>query len=346
MADQIPKVHEEYPLVYHYTSRAGLEGILATQTLFATHYQYLNDKSEIQHMRTALIGNLQHVIKSWIRESFTGNEQQKRFLAEQGGEHVFAHNEAAKIVGTFYDVTFGGGRVGHPFAEPFITSFCAHSDDEDYEQENGLLSQWRGYTEIRANGGFSIVFDTERLSELLFRESGFYHLSNLAFGDVVYEGDIEGFYREFPDLLEKLEDSFAQIISGGPEDLSVHLDAFVNGVSRFKHRAFREEREVRIIICPSTPEFFKYLKGFDATFDPPDKEFKEVFHRPGTKTPTTRLFDYEKEEKLPVVKIIVGPHRNQEENAKFAKALVEQSGMDAMIHLSETPYLDARPDPS
>ena len=338
MADPIPKVHEEYPLVYHYTSQAGLEGILTTQTLFATHYRYLNDTSEIQHMRTALIGNLQHVIKSWICKTFTGDEQQKRFLTKQGGEHVFAYKEATKIVGTFYDVTFGGGRVEHPFAEPYITSFCAHSDDEDYERENGLLSQWRGYSEIRENGGFAIVFDTERLSELVLRENKFYYLSALAFGDVLYDGDIEGFHREFGELLEKLEDSFDQIISGGPEDISVHLDAFVNGVSRFKHRAFREEREVRIIISPSTPEFYESVKKVDPTFDPPDKAFKEVFQRPGTKIPTIRLFDYEKKEKLPVVKIIVGPNRNQEENVEFAKALVEQSGMDVMILTSETPY--------
>ena len=342
MADPIPKVHEEYPLVYHYTSRAGLEGILTTQTLFATHYRYLNDTSEIQHMRKALIGNLQHVIKSWIRERSTGDERQRNFLIRQGGEHIFAYKEATKIVDTFYSVTFGGGRVKQPFADPFITSFCAHSDDEDYERENGLLSQWRGYTEIRENGGFAIVLDTERLSELVSREREFYHLSALSFGEVVYDGDIEGFHREFGELLEKLEDSFDQIFSGGPKDFSGHFNAFVNGVSRFKHRAFREEREFRIIISPSTPEFYKYLKEVDSTFDPPDKVFKEVFNRPGTKTPTTCLFDYKKEEKLPVVKIIVGPHRNQEENAEFAKALVEQSGMDVEVLLSETPYIEGR----
>ena len=338
MAEPIPEVHEEHPFVYHYTSRAGLEGILSTQTLFATHYKYLNDTSEIHQMRKPLIGNLQHFIKSGIRESLTGDKRQKTILTLLGGEHIVAYNEATKIIDTFYRVTFGGGRIEHPFAEPFITSFCTHSDDEDYERENGLLSQWRGYSTTRGNGGFAIVLDTERLSELMLREAEFYHLSVLVFGDVVYDGDTEGFHREFSGLLEKLEDYLDLIISGIPIDLSGHFDAFVNGVSRFKHRAFREEREVRIIISPTTQEFYEYLKEDDPTFNPPDKLFKHIFHRPGTETPTTRLFDYEKEEKLPVVKIIVGPHRNQHENVDFAKALVDRAEMNVVIQPSETPY--------
>lgn len=338
MAESIPQVHEEYPFVYHYTSQAGLEGILSTQTLFATHYRYLNDTSEVEHMRTALIKNLQRFIKSGIREKLTGDQRQMRLLSQVGGEHILAYKEAKKIIDTFYNVTFGGGRIEHPFAEPFITSFCTHSDHEDYERENGLLSQWRGYADILQNGGFAIVFDTERLSEMVMRETEFYNLSALVFGDVVYDGDTEGFHREFGVLLQKLEESFEQIVYGTSPDLGGHFDAFVSSASRFKHRAFREEREVRIIISPSTPEFFEHLKKVDPTFDPPDKVFKELFHRPDTETPTTRLFDYEKEEKLPVVKIIVGPHRNQDENVDLATALVKRAGMNVEIRPSETPY--------
>ena len=73
MADRVQEIHQKHPFVYHYTSRAGLEGILTTQTLFATHYRYLNDRSEIEHMRTALIRNLQHVMKLWIRDNITSD---------------------------------------------------------------------------------------------------------------------------------------------------------------------------------------------------------------------------------------------------------------------------------
>ena len=41
------KVSEVYKNLYHYTTWEGLQGILETQTLWATHYKFLNDYSEI-----------------------------------------------------------------------------------------------------------------------------------------------------------------------------------------------------------------------------------------------------------------------------------------------------------
>jgi hypothetical protein len=122
MVDPVPQVHEVYPYIYHYTSRDGLKGILNTQTLFATHYRFLNDTSEIEHMRTALTGNLQHFVKSWIGERYTG-DQERKFVAEQGGENVLAFKQAEGIVDALYKTTFRGGALEVPYAEPFITSF-------------------------------------------------------------------------------------------------------------------------------------------------------------------------------------------------------------------------------
>jgi hypothetical protein len=53
--------------------------------------------------------------------------------------------------------------VGQNF---YVTCFCGESDDE-YVNQNGLLSQWRGY----GDGGFAIVFDTRGIEELLDIES-------------------------------------------------------------------------------------------------------------------------------------------------------------------------------
>ena len=39
-------VFEEYPSLFHYTTSAGLDGILTSQTLWCTHYKYLNDSQE------------------------------------------------------------------------------------------------------------------------------------------------------------------------------------------------------------------------------------------------------------------------------------------------------------
>ncbi len=51
-----------------------------------------------------------------------------------------------------------------PLAEPYICSFCNHAGDNEYERNNGLLSQWRGYG---GEGRFALVFDTSGLDRLL-----------------------------------------------------------------------------------------------------------------------------------------------------------------------------------
>ena len=40
-------VEEEYPELFHYTSAAGLTGILCTQSLWASHASFQNDPEEI-----------------------------------------------------------------------------------------------------------------------------------------------------------------------------------------------------------------------------------------------------------------------------------------------------------
>ena len=36
-------IWEQYDLAFHYTTQAGLVGILESQALYATHFAYLND---------------------------------------------------------------------------------------------------------------------------------------------------------------------------------------------------------------------------------------------------------------------------------------------------------------
>ena len=42
---------ERHPRLYHYTSRAGLEGIVGSRTMRATDYRSLNNFSEIIHLK-------------------------------------------------------------------------------------------------------------------------------------------------------------------------------------------------------------------------------------------------------------------------------------------------------
>lgn len=49
------KTSEVYQKVYHYTTWDGLVGILQNKTLWATHYKFLNDYSEIVLFKDKLI---------------------------------------------------------------------------------------------------------------------------------------------------------------------------------------------------------------------------------------------------------------------------------------------------
>ena len=49
-----PTFAHSYPELHHYTSYAGLSGILESQTIWATHFFHLNDSSEVSLLRDPL----------------------------------------------------------------------------------------------------------------------------------------------------------------------------------------------------------------------------------------------------------------------------------------------------
>ena len=67
------KVSEEYRKLYHYTTWEGLLGILQTQTLWATHYRFLNDYSELVLIRDKLIDSVVPIVKKEYRVYKTVN---------------------------------------------------------------------------------------------------------------------------------------------------------------------------------------------------------------------------------------------------------------------------------
>ncbi|WAC42242.1 DUF2971 domain-containing protein [Pedobacter sp. SL55] len=105
--------------LYQYTSSQGLMGVLECKKLWATHANYLNDKSELYYAI--------NLTKQCIKEEVQiFDEEAQRYL-----------------------IDFLGYQIGdYPgLNDVFVTSFSENGD---------LLSQWRGYG---ANGcGFSIGF--------------------------------------------------------------------------------------------------------------------------------------------------------------------------------------------
>jgi len=122
------------PRLYHYTSDAGLEGIIKSGKLWFTDFFALNDPSELRHGLSIAID----VLKS-------------RATDERPEIATFA-----KMLERF-DIDAGIEAAGHFF----ICCFSGDGDD---------LGQWRAYAD---NGqGFALGFDTSSLEDAFTKKKG------------------------------------------------------------------------------------------------------------------------------------------------------------------------------
>jgi hypothetical protein len=333
-----PEVHVEHPEIVHYTDWAGLQGIVSQRVIWATRYDHLNDSSEIVHLESRLSRAIEpHVarrLKDHMRKSFRA----QRAIREAGGLSAAAKNDARAIVEGAYKAHFSGSLTASAFSIPFIASFCSHTADETYLKENGLLSQWRAY------GGagkerYAIVFDTLGLKMLLDKEFARYRYLFGQFSDVIYDDDGLRFDEKFANLISETCQAYDALYSEKRhEDIPERLFHDLLAVAtRLKHRAFREEREVRISVSPLTIESRRDIMhhaGFD---EAEGKEIKPVLHRDrgGKSVPYISLFDG-LSSALPIRRVIVGPCRNQSSAIDKASDLL---GPGLKIVRSETPFI-------
>ena len=99
-----------------------------------------------------------------------------------------------------------------PLAEPYVVSFCTHTNQRNYVKENGLLSQWRTDGD---KGGFALIFDTRRIEEWMEIEPNNYHYAGWYLGEVVYDDQENPFSEEFADLANILDTHLRALADGG-----------------------------------------------------------------------------------------------------------------------------------
>lgn len=336
-------IYERHPELFHYTSFRGVEGILQSQTLWATHYQYLNDSMEIELMRDEFAKRLfTHLKEIAVINLKRAPFSEKRKLKRRGGPIGAARHEAKHLVETFYRMSFTGGKVSPAISVPYITSFCTHSSDQKYEQNNGLLSQWRGYGE----DGFAIVFDTKRLNSLFDKEKReYYYGMGIMLEEVVYQGDEDVFDENFGEVVEGMISIFKEFME--TDQFNIYRIAYdvLCMFTRWKHRGFREEREVRSVVFPMTKDALEALKEKDASLKSPDTPLKTMKRREDD-VPYVALFDFKKRVRLPIKRIIVGPQHDQQSAKKKIKEVLGNKRI--AVHCSETPWSQSgaiRPQP-
>ncbi|MFE3052290.1 DUF2971 domain-containing protein [Nocardia sp. NPDC059239] len=295
--------------LYHYTTAAGLLGILEPLTntddlglaiettsvrsfsLWATDARYLNDSAELtfaaKELGSAVIEQL---------DDLADDEPRKEIL-----QHVAERIREGDF--TTEDVTY----TTHSQAA-YVTCFCTDGD---------LLSQWRGYG---ANGGgYSIEFDSRALEYLL--------VPALRAGDAVVGHAIGSPLVQVNYGLddEKLREAAKLIVEGEPDSALFNM---LSSLAQFKHEAFAEEDEWRIVA--SRPTFYTPLR-----------------FRPGPTggiTPYIRLIRPQPVDDLTVIpsairSITVGPGSDQDLREEALRQLLGQRGfLDVEVKRSKTTY--------
>jgi hypothetical protein len=141
----------EPELLYHYTGQKGLEGILGSKSIWATHVRYLNDESEFVHGWE----------KAW--NSILGKIREREF-----------HGKDANFKQSFERVFSAFRREVMKDTQRGAYYVLCLTDDSQYSPgdlnfDGDRLSLWRGYS--KGGYGFSLGFDAKLLRDA-FTASG------------------------------------------------------------------------------------------------------------------------------------------------------------------------------
>lgn len=323
----MPKTSEVYSKLYHYTNWEGLQGILKSQSLWATNYQYLNDYTEITLFEEKLIDQAHPHVKQAYEKIIEENPQIKREIIAYGGLEKIIEHDVKGLVKSLYRATGNG---------IYITSFCGPHKDEKINS-NGLLSQWRGYGQ---DGGVAVVFDTKKLEEIINLEAQLFQYNSIILADLIYSDDDVKFKEELSGEIAKLNEATKLLFRSESlkgehyPDVSFAYNPFVQCICRYKHYGFSEENEVRIAALPTV--FDQELLDLASKDGGGLKSEKEIKYRErnGEQISYVELFS-STDIDLPIEKIIIGPHKEKEMRAK---SLRERVGDAIEVTCSEIPF--------
>src|SRR6185295_8437779 len=108
-------------LAFHYTTQAGLIGILESQALYATHFAYLNDSNEMKQIKPRVCQIALSIATKMYHDRAKESKALRNEMEAFGGPDKIAAEVAQRIIDGLYKVTLG--EAGTKFYQPFITSF-------------------------------------------------------------------------------------------------------------------------------------------------------------------------------------------------------------------------------
>ncbi|WP_329167542.1 DUF2971 domain-containing protein (plasmid) [Streptomyces sp. NBC_01717] len=132
-------------VVYHYTTAAGLHGIVSNITLWASDASFLNDAQELTYSHDYLLAELQKSVQ-WL--------ERHRAPRPIGGGAGADHDELVDVFNAIIAELDQAVTLSPEQLHVYVTCFCNSGD---------LLSQWRGYG---GAGGFALGIQAEALYDL------------------------------------------------------------------------------------------------------------------------------------------------------------------------------------
>jgi hypothetical protein len=320
---------EVYEKLYHYTTWAGLLGILNNKTLWATHYKFLSDYSEIVLIRDKLISWILPHVREQYKTLIHQSPHIQRKINQQGGLDQVIQYDTEVFVDAQYRA------IGHDI---YILSFCGQHENPRINS-NGLLSQWRGYG---AGGGFALVFNTQKMEEILEIERERFQYNTMHISDLVYSDDEDKLKEELSEDLSIIANDVKRVFDDtrlSEKEKGTVLEgyqSFVNCISRYKHCGFSEENEVRVVVLPTAlDQEFLELASSEGHALKPEKE-RKFRNKNGELVPYIELFDSIDIE-LPIERIIVGPHKEKEARAAALRVMLRNTKIE--ITCSDIPYI-------
>jgi len=237
------------PLLSHYTTRVGLEGIAETRTFWATNFLSLNDTSEFfygwhQLMKTAL---------EMAMALIPDEKKQTGYDIE-----TLSENATSQFKESFH-ATDGYGHL-------YVTSF-ARGKTEDHN-ERGIRTLWEQYN---GHKGYCLQFEQEDVRRMLELDSQTSNYEGLGMAEVKYGIDRDE--QDFRNLCFQLSQQFLFQVIRARADIRVELQReriwpdsvlhrkIMEYCATHKDPCYEDERELRIFAYPSASAEARVFTG-------------------------------------------------------------------------------------
>jgi hypothetical protein len=305
--------------LFHYTTAAGLIGILTSGKIWSTAYYCTNDESEL----SAGQGILRPLFYQEAHKLREIGDRRVQIFANRG---VDIDHYADK-----FEKSIAGTALSRLCT--YITCFFRPDSKEDFI--HGLLSQWRAYG---TDGGYALHFSRSKLQKQIDRfgdgKSFEYDLQDVhyspenAFKSEVLnhkEAFLAAFHEHLDDLAQPLNFENRRVHSpihslpGGP------LEAYLTYIAHTKNHHFSEERETRLSITQYVPA------GVGCQ---PVKYFnRDGLVIPYVNSPKERL------DILDCIEwVLVGPGPRLQARFKAVTQLIKQLGRSIEVRASHIPF--------